>query len=61
MIIADTGFWVALANTRDYHHDRSRNILTQLDEPLVSTWPVITETTYLLSIGGQASYIVTGD
>jgi predicted nucleic acid-binding protein len=48
MIIADTGFWVALANRNDEHHVRARQRLASLDEPLVSTWPVVTETCYLL-------------
>lgn len=48
MVIADTGFWVALANRRDRHHDRARAALLALDEPLVTTWPVLTETSYLL-------------
>ena len=48
MIIADTGFWLALANRKDRHHDRARERLASLDEPLVATWPVVTETCYLL-------------
>lgn len=48
MIIADTGFWLALANRSDRHHTRARQRLASLDEPLVSTWPVVTETCYLL-------------
>jgi uncharacterized protein len=48
MIIADTGFWLALANRKDHHHDRAQKYLASLDEPLVTTWPVVTETCYLL-------------
>jgi len=48
MIIADTGFWVALANRDDRHHARAMAWLERLDEPLVCTWPVVTETSYLL-------------
>lgn len=48
MIIADTGFWVALANRDDRHHARAMAWLEKLDEPLVCTWPVVTETSYLL-------------
>lgn len=44
MIIADTGFWVALANRRDRHHELAKARLSELAEPLVSTWPVVTET-----------------
>lgn len=48
MIIADTGFWLALANRRDRHHARAVEALDSLTEPLVTTWPVLTETCHLL-------------
>ncbi len=57
MIIADTGFWVALASARDRHHDVATRVLGELEEPLISTWPVATETCHLLTarIGAHAS------
>jgi uncharacterized protein len=48
MIIADTGFWLALANARDRHHALARRALATVHEPLVTTWPVLTETCHLL-------------
>lgn len=48
MIIADTGFWLALANARDHHHEVARRALSELREPLITTWPVLTETCHLL-------------
>jgi predicted nucleic acid-binding protein len=48
MVIADTGFWLALANRADIHHDRARQRLAELQEPLITTWPIMTETCYLL-------------
>jgi predicted nucleic acid-binding protein len=48
MIIADTGFWLALANVKDRHHEVARRVLLALREPLVTTWPVLTETCHLL-------------
>ncbi len=48
MIIADTGFWLALANKRDRHHGPAVQALGKLAEPLVTTWPVLTETCHLL-------------
>jgi len=48
MIIADTGFWVALANPRDKHHARAREALHGIDERLITTWPVLAETCHLL-------------
>lgn len=57
MIIADTGFWLALANERDRHHGRARDALDEVSEPLVTTWPVLTETCHLLSrrLGPEAA------
>jgi predicted nucleic acid-binding protein len=48
MVIADTGFWLALANRKDRHHRIARQRLESLDEGLITTWPVVTETCYLL-------------
>ena len=49
MVIADTGFWLALANRRDAHHESARRALDKLrDERLIVTWPVMAETCYLL-------------
>ncbi|MEO0886999.1 MAG: PIN domain-containing protein [Cyanobacteria bacterium J06648_10] len=48
MIIVDTGFWVALINKKDAHHTRAAKVLSQIKEPLITTWPVITETCYLV-------------
>lgn len=48
MILADTGFWLALANRRDRHHVRARNALEKYREGLLTTWPVMTETCHLL-------------
>jgi predicted nucleic acid-binding protein len=48
MIIADTGFWIALANRRDEFHHRAKAWLEKIDEPLVTTWPVMAETCHLL-------------
>ena len=48
MIIADTGFWVALIDQKDKYHAISKEALVKYNEPLITTWPVITETFYLL-------------
>jgi predicted nucleic acid-binding protein len=47
-MLADTGFWLALANRRDRHHAACVSALEKLDEPLVTTWPVMVETCHLL-------------
>ena len=48
MIIADTGFWLALSDQRDRYHQVAIQALQTYDEPLITTWPVMTETSYLL-------------
>ena len=50
MILADSGFWIALGNKRDRHHFAARGALDRFSsEGFVSTWPVLTEVTHLLS------------
>jgi len=50
MLIADTGFFYALADRSDRHHARAVEVLHGIAEPLVSTWPVLTETTLLMNL-----------
>ncbi|HKE48312.1 MAG TPA: PIN domain-containing protein [Rhodanobacteraceae bacterium] len=50
MVIADSGFWIALGNRRDRHHEAALEALDRHSaEGFVSTWPVLTEVTHLLS------------
>jgi uncharacterized protein len=56
MIIADTEFFIAIGNRRDQDHLRAVQILASLDEPLITTYPVITETCCLLS--ARAGHVV---
>ncbi len=54
MIIADTGFFFALASQGDRYHTAALSVLEAINEPLITTYPVITETCYLLlSTGGN--------
>ena len=49
MILADSGFWIALGNRRDRHHALARAALERHGrEGFASTWPVLTEVTHLL-------------
>lgn len=48
MIIADTGYWLALANEDDRYHAEAADRLAGLTESLITTWPVVTETCHLL-------------
>jgi uncharacterized protein len=49
MILADTGFFIALGNNGDRYHSRAIQVISTLREPLITTYPVITETSYLLA------------
>ena len=48
MVLADTGYWLALANSRDRWHEAAIEASRGLDETLVVTWPVVTETCHLM-------------
>lgn len=48
MVIADTGFFYGLADRNDSWHARCVAAYRALDEGLTTTWPVVTETTYLI-------------
>ncbi len=48
MALADTGYWIALADRNDRWHARAKAVTQGLDEMLVVTWPVLTETCHLL-------------
>ena len=56
MILTDTGFWVAFFNAKDKYPPQSVTAMSQLDEGLITTWPIITETCYLLgeALGTQS-------
>jgi uncharacterized protein len=59
MVAADTGYWFALADRSDAWHARAVAVTQQLDnEPLVTTWPVLAETCYLLSRRVGAAFAV---
>jgi len=48
MIITDSGFWVALVNPNDKHHTIAVSTLAKINEPLITSYPVITEVCHLL-------------
>ena len=55
MILADTGFFVALAISSDRHHRAAVDALGKYaSEGLMTTWPVLTESTHLLLREGGA-------
>jgi uncharacterized protein len=48
MIIADTGFWLALGDKNDKNHQIANNFAKSTDERLITTYPVMTEVCHLL-------------
>lgn len=48
MALADTGYWLALANRRDRWHDRAVSVTPGVEGRLVVTWPVLAETCHLM-------------
>ena len=48
MIIVDSGYFYACLDASDSNHHRSLDFLTTVAEGWITTWPVVTETTYLL-------------
>lgn len=55
MILADTGFFVALGNQRDRYYATALRCLATLNEPLITTYPIITEVCYLLNARGAGA------
>jgi predicted nucleic acid-binding protein len=49
LIIADTGYVVALANPKDYYHSQALSVSQKINDNLITTWPVITETCHFLN------------
>ncbi|MDP1652998.1 MAG: hypothetical protein Q8L56_09785 [Rhodocyclaceae bacterium] len=48
MLIADSGFFFGLSDRKDPWHNGCVRAYKALDEGLITTWPVITESTYLI-------------
>lgn len=56
MILADSGYWVALLIRQDAFHESALRAARQhLGETLVSTWPVLTEACHLIRREGGAA------
>jgi len=63
VIIADAGFFYALADAGDAWHRRALRALPTQDEGWTTTWPVLTEATHLLTrwIGTDAAQALLRD
>ena len=53
MILVDTGPIVAFFDKDDRYHSLCIEILKEIREPLVTTWPVLTECFYLLNFAWE--------
>ena len=54
MILIDTGPVVAFFDASDNYHHTCVDVLKTIDEPMVTTWPVLTEAFYLLGFSWKA-------
>ncbi|MCX7074114.1 MAG: PIN domain-containing protein [Methylococcales bacterium] len=48
MIIVDSGYWFGLFDRKDANHNACKAFLIQCREPMITTFPVLTETLHLL-------------
>jgi predicted nucleic acid-binding protein len=53
LIVVDTGPLVAFFDKDDRHHSLCIEILKEIREPLITTWPVLTECFYLLNFSWE--------
>ena len=53
MIIVDSGFWFGLLDRKDVYHPACTAFLRQCEEPLITTFPVLTEALHLLMRRGN--------
>lgn len=51
MTLTDAGPLIALIDAGEPDHDRCRDVLEDLELPLLTTWPAFTEAIYLLGRG----------
>jgi uncharacterized protein len=48
MIVVDTGYFLALLNRGDVYHGRAKAWLGSASEGWITTWPVVTEVSYMV-------------
>ncbi len=57
-MLIDTGPLVALVDKNDTHHAVCTAFYRTLRRPMITTWPCLTETTYLLNKAGGWFYVL---
>jgi hypothetical protein len=59
IVVVDAGPLVAMLRQDDIHHQRCRDVASQLRSPLITTWPAVTEAAWLLRhVPGGVSQLV---
>jgi uncharacterized protein len=54
VILVDAGPLVALIHADDQHHQRCKEALATLRQPMLTVWPAFTKAMYLLNFSGEA-------
>ncbi len=57
MIIVDTGVLAALLDQQDGSHHQAKAAFGRVNEPLISTYPVITEVCFLLNHSSKCKFL----
>lgn len=53
-LLVDAGPLIALFDRSDQYHEKAKHRLNRVDSALVTTWPVMTEVSYMLSFDIRA-------
>ncbi len=56
MVLADAGFFLALADRNDRRHAAAEHALEALREPLLTTWPAMAEVSHILAMRRGSSF-----
>ncbi len=56
-IIADAGYFIALFDPDDRFHPLAWKVSEEFPDPLITTWPILTEATHILLRAGQKNQL----
>ena len=56
-VLADTGLFVALFNRNDQYHERCVTFMKSAPALLLTSWPVITEVSFFLSVTRKIAFL----
>jgi uncharacterized protein len=60
-LLADSGYFVALFNPKDHHHERCKEFFATFTGQAITTWAVFTEVCFLLSHSQQRAFFHWAD